>query len=77
METSFVPSGKVASICRSAEAHQLRDALATARTFKNLEGDDRDRFGTIQLQAARQPTAVEVCGDHDEEFFLLARREGH
>jgi hypothetical protein len=60
-----------------AEAHQFRHRLPIAGAFEDLVGDDRDRFGIIQLQSPLLTPARKVGGDHDEKFFLVARREMH
>jgi hypothetical protein len=39
----------------AAQVHQFRDALAVADEFEQLRGDQRDGFGMVQAQAAREP----------------------
>ena len=50
---------------------------AVADHLEDLRGDERHRFGMIQLQAARAPLAREFAGRKDQQLVDFARSEMH
>ena len=61
----------------AAEAHDLGDRSAVADHLEDLRGDERDRFGMIQLQAARPALARELAGGKNQQLVDFARGEMH
>jgi len=59
------------------EAHELGDALAVARSFEELGGDDSHGLGVVELQAAFPAAAGHLGGGEDHELLLLGGREPH
>jgi len=51
--------------------------LAIARELENVGGQQRHRFGIVQLQAACAPSPSHIRGDEDQQTFLFARRQMH
>src|SRR5258706_2487752 len=62
---------------RGAEAHQLGDALAVARALEERRGDEGDRLGVVELEAARLAPLGDERGGEDQQLVLLPRRELH
>src|ERR1051326_2823880 len=62
---------------RGSDAHDLGHRSAVANELEDLRGDERDRLGMIELQAARARLARELGGREDEELVDFARREVH
>ena len=59
------------------EVANTGDRPPVARALHDLIGDDGDRLGVIEFQAACLSAAGEVGGDDDQEFFAFAREEMH
>ena len=57
--------------------HQLGDGAAVARAFDHEIGDQRDRFGIIQLHAAFEPLSRHHRGHGDQQLVFFARRQVH
>ena len=75
---SAMPSITCARVSTWAPSlHQLGDAAAVARAFQDEIGDQRDRFGMVELDAALQPAARHHRGHGDQQLVLFARREIH
>jgi hypothetical protein len=53
------------------------DALAVAGHFQQGRGDQDDRLGQIEPQAARPACGGEVAGDVNEEVVAFLRRQVH
>ena len=60
-----------------AEAHDLGHRSAVADHLENLRRDERDRFGMIQLQAARAPLPRQLAGGKNQQLVDFARSEMH
>ena len=61
----------------AAKAHDLGDALAFTGQFQQLSGDERDRFGMIEFEAAFSARTGELSGDEDQELIAFLRRQVH
>ena len=60
-----------------AGLHQLGDGAAVARALDDEVGDQRDRLGMVELDAALEPPARHHRGHGDQQLVLLARRQVH
>src|SRR5579884_846197 len=62
---------------RAAIAHQLGNRPAVARTLYDVVGNQRDRLGVVELDAAFEPAPRHDRGHRHEELVLFARRQVH
>ncbi|CAB4906521.1 unannotated protein [freshwater metagenome] len=60
-----------------ARRHQLGHGLSVTSTLEEVIGDDRDRLGVIEFQAASTAPPREFGGVADEQSILLVRRQPH
>src|SRR5437870_2031324 len=60
-----------------ARRHQVGDAPAVANPLENLGGDQRQRFGVVELETATTSPARDFGGGEHEELLLLTRGEVH
>src|SRR5256885_50403 len=60
-----------------AGRHQVGDAPAVANPLQNFGGDQRQRFGVVQLETAATSPARDFGGGEHEELLLLTRGEVH
>ena len=60
-----------------AGLHQLGDGAPVARALDDGIGDEGDRLGVVQLDAARESLARDLGGHGDEELVLLAGGQLH
>ncbi len=80
--TSWIISATPSMTCArvmhlAARLHQVGDAAAVARALDDEVGDQRHRFGMVQLHAALQPPARDHRGHADQQLVLLPRRQVH
>ena len=52
-------------------------AATVADAFEDLGGDQRQRFGVVQLEAAGPAAASQLGGGEDEQLVLLAGGQVH
>ena len=57
--------------------HQIGNAAAVARALHHEVGDESDRFGMVELDAALQPPPGHDGGHGDQQLVLLAGGEVH
>ena len=60
-----------------AGLHQFGDGAAVARALDDEIGDERDRLGMVELDAALQPAARHHGGHRDQQLVFFARRQIH
>src|SRR5207237_9833401 len=60
-----------------AVAHQFGDRFAIARAFQHVIGDQRDRLGVVELDAAFEAPRRDDRGHRYTQFVLLARGQVH
>ena len=60
-----------------AGLHQLGDRAAVAGAFDDEVGDQRDRFGMVELHAALQPLARDDRRHGNQQLVLFPRRQVH
>jgi hypothetical protein len=57
-----------------AGLHQVGDGAAVARALDDEVGDERDRLGIVELDAALEPAARHHGGHGDEQLVLFAEQ---
>src|SRR4051812_22638603 len=62
---------------RRTEAHDLGDRPTVANELEDLRGDERDRLGMIQLEAAAATLPRQLAGRKDQQLVDFARRQVH
>src|SRR3954470_3934258 len=60
-----------------ARLHQFGDGAAVARALDDEVGDDGDRLGMVELDAALEPAARHHGRHRDQELVLFAGRQVH
>ena len=61
-----------ARVMTCAPMHQFGHRAAVARAFDDEVGDDGDRLGMVELDAALQPAARHHGRHRDQELVLFA-----
>mgnify|MGYP003449998008 CR=1 FL=1 len=57
--------------------HQLGDGAAVAGALDDEVGDDGDRFGMVELDAALEPAPRHHCRHGNQKLVLFAGRQIH
>src|SRR5258705_9208487 len=60
-----------------AEGHEVGDAAAVADAFQDLGGDQGERLGIVELEAAGPAPVRQLRGGEDEQLVLLAGGQVH
>ena len=57
--------------------HQFGDGASVAGAFEQVVGEDRDRFGVVEFQAARLSTSRQFSGVGQQQAVLFVRGQKH